>query len=49
MKVKRLISFTSAAFAWLKAEAERLETSVSEIVRRAVDAERKKVEKRGRR
>ena len=46
MKEKRLISFTSAALAWLKVEAAHLETSVSEIVRRIMDAERKRAERR---
>lgn len=46
MKEKRLISFTSSALAWLKTEAVRLETSVSELVRRIVDAERKRSERR---
>jgi hypothetical protein len=46
MKQKRLISFSSSALAWLKDEAERSETSVSEIVRRIVEAERKRVERK---
>ena len=45
MKEKRLIGFSSSALAWLKAEAKFLETSVSELVRRAVDAERRRVER----
>jgi hypothetical protein len=44
MKTKRLISFSTAAFEWLKSEAERLDLSVSELVRRFVDEKRKRAE-----
>jgi predicted CopG family antitoxin len=42
MKTKRLISFSEAAYEWLKAEAERFDLSVSEFVRRLVDEKRKR-------
>lgn len=41
MKVKRLISFSPSALEWLKGQAEHLDISVSEYVRRMVDEKRK--------
>lgn len=43
LKVKRLISFSPSGLKWLKAHAGKLDVSVSEIVRRLVDAERERV------
>jgi len=42
MKEKRLITFSSAALKWLKTRASKLDISVSELVRRIIDAEREK-------
>ncbi len=39
--VKLLLSFSEPAATWLRDEARKLGISVSELVRRIVDAERK--------
>lgn len=40
--LRRFVSFTAPAYAWLTAEARRLGVSVSELVRRAVDEYRER-------
>jgi predicted CopG family antitoxin len=46
MKTKRLISFSTHAYEWLKGEAERFDVSVSEFVRRLIDEKRKRAVKK---
>ena len=46
MKEKRLISFAPGALRWLKSQAVHLDISVSEFLRRLVDAERQRQARR---